>query len=332
MKKVTFVAIVVVLLFAFWSCHGVHGTLKNLSAFESVPIALLTAVVAGIVVSLLGKLAVFIWNEISYRHLNKFWRPLKRKKISIVLSEYEMMGNIDNIDLVKKAIDGSMFYEEMSSFIERLLKYIKISKIAEKVANGVLVSKGTAMTLSNLLKYLPKYVTKTENILVDGDKSGCAHQENLVIVGSPMANNYAKTIFSSLGERYDIPFEIRYCEDTGEIKFIYKEDGTEFKPIINIDTGSSCDYALIINAEYQEALDTRENRNVVILAGAYMYGTEAASRVVTTKEVFKTIGRCVKKMNNCIFLIKVDIINGVLQGPQLKINNRYYIFPLNAKC
>jgi hypothetical protein len=331
MKKADFVVVVMVLSFVFLSCHGVYGNLVKVSPRENVTVALIIAVVAGIIVALLGKLAVFIWSEIKYSPLNKFWRPLKGKYISIVLSEYEMMGNIENIEVMKKIFEDSLFHKEISGLIEPLLKYIKISNIAGKAANGFLVSKGNAKALSNLMKYLPKYVTNTEKILVDGDKSRYEYHKDFVIIGSPMTNNYAKTIFSTLNTRYHMPFEIRYSEDTGEIMFIYNKEGTEFKPTINTHNASGCDYAMIINAKYQEALGNRENRNVILLAGTYMYGTEAASRVVTNIKVFKTIGQYVKEMSNCVFLIKVEIINGVLQEPQLRINNRYYIFPLDVK-
>jgi len=330
MKKVNFVVLVIVLSFVFWSCNGVYGSLKTLSTCESLPVALFVAIVAGIVVNVLGWLFICVWNEFKYRHLNKFWRPLREKYISIVLSEYEMVGSIENFELAKNAIDNSLFSEEVSNLIGCLLKSVQTNKIAEKVANGVLVSKGNAKALSHLMTYLPKHVTKPEKIIADGDKSGRTHYEDLVLVGSPMTNNYSQQIFSFLEERYNIPFEIDYNETTGEIRFIYKKDNTFFEPEINTNNGCGRDYAIIINADYKITPDNK-NRHVIILAGTYMYGTEAASKVITNKKVFKTITRNVKEINNCIFLIEVNIIDGVLQEPQLKINNRYYIFPLEEK-
>jgi len=329
MKKAVFLTATMVLSFVFCSCQG-EQSLMALFECGTMLEALITSIISGIVVCLLSAFIVLICKKIRYRRLNKFWKPFKGKDISIVLSEYEIIGNTEDFEIAKKLFENSLISKKTSSSIEPLLKYIKTSKIAEKVANGVLISKGTAKALSNLMKYLPEYVTKTEKIFVDGDKSKCTHHDDLIIVGSPMSNEYARRIFSSLERLYDMPFDINYNDTIGEIKFVYKKDGTVFKPEIDKSNGGR-DYAIIINAKYKTALNN-EDRNVVILAGGYMYGVDAASKVITNRNIFKTISKYVKEINNCTFLIKAEIINGNLKEPELKINDKYYIFPLKTRC
>jgi hypothetical protein len=252
-----------------------------------------------------------------YKRPNKFWKLLlKDKDISIVLTEYPI--------ITKKTPDASWV-----SILKKLPELIKNYKIVKKVTDGSLVSKGNAKALSNVMKYLSKYVTNTREIFVEGDNYS-HNYEDLVILGSPVNNDYARRIFSGLIERYDIPFEIKDTEDTEEIEFVYKRGGTVtiFKPKID-DKGNGHDYAIIVNAEYEIS------KNVVILAGAYMYGTEAASNMVTNEKLLKTIINAKKgiDINNCIFLIKTQIVKHVPKEPILVeiSDNNYYIFSLRRR-
>jgi hypothetical protein len=246
---------------------------------------------------------VSICKNIRNKRPNKFWKSLlKDKDISIVFTEYQII---------------------QAGLISRLATMLPVSitknlKIVNNVSDGYLVSRGNAKALSNVAMYLSKYVKK--GIFVDGDNY-IQHKEDLVILGSPVTNKYARRIYRDLTERYDIPFEIIDDEERG-IKFVYKMNEDEFKPEINSD-GDGQDYAIIVNAEYQNG------RNVVILAGAYMYGTEAASNAVTNKEILKTINE--KKeidINNCIFLIKTIVVQHTPKDPTLV---DHYIFTLNKK-
>jgi len=259
----------------------------------------------------LSSFYAFIYRNIRNRCLNKFWKPfLKDRDISIVLTEYPIIE--------KKATDASL--------ISRMAGLVKNFKIAEKVSDGYLVSKGNAKALSNVTMYLSKYVAKTKKILVDGNNYPY-HYKDLVILGSPINNDYAHRIFSALKERYyEIPFEIKRDEETG-VKIVYNKE-KNLKPTIN-NEGTGHDYAVIINAEYED------DRNVVILAGAYMYGIEAASNAVTNEKFLKQIINAKKEIdiNNCIFLVKTEVVKHFPKEPTLEkiSDNNYYIFPLRKK-
>lgn len=243
-----------------------------------------------------------------YKRPNKFWKPLlKDKDISIVLTEYPIITD--------------------PSLLSKMAELIKNSKIAKKVSDGYLVSKGNAKALSYVMKYLSKYVAKTKEILVEGNNY-IHHKEDLVILGSPVNNDYAHRRYSHLMETYDMPFEINGSEERGDIEFVYRKNRTVFKPRID-SNGNGDDYAIIVNTEYENG------KNVVILAGAYMYGTEAASKAVTNEKFLKKIINTKNKIdiNNCIFLIKTEVMNHSPREPILvEFNdNNYYIFPLKKR-
>lgn len=229
------------------------------------------------------------------RTVRNFWRPMLRKKISIVLTEYPSTGTDIN------------------------------AKTAQKASSGFLISMGNAMALSNILNYLTSNVTKREELNISGDKSGDNEHGDAVIIGSPANNYFAKNIFSNLQERFDIPFDVEYNMDTGEIGFFSQTNNTYFNPIIK--DGNGVDYAMVIRAEYKDI----PKRYAVMLAGAYMFGVQAAAVAVTSKEVLQKVNEVISNSENYVFMIKTNVINYHPSEPELEIYNQLHIYPLIRK-
>jgi len=226
------------------------------------------------------------------RKSRAFWKPLLKQKLSVVLTEYDTFG------------------DDLSS------------KTAKTAGGGFLISRGNAMALSTLLEYIPIEVSKRSNISVIGDKSGNQNSDHLIIIGSWANNLFAKSIFENLIEKYDIPYDVIWDENTGAIGFKSLADDRVFMPIVKEGQGS--DYAVIIRAKYRSHPD----RYVVMLAGAHMYGAQAAAMAVTNHEMLKHVKKTSHGSSDLLFLIRTSVINNSPCDPELEIGNQVFIHDL----
>src|ERR1051325_1142573 len=182
---------------------------------------LILGLVSGILTVPLISSFIYLYKRFRTRHLRKFWKPFIGQRLAIILNEY--LVNVDN------QFEGT---------------------VQEAVGvGGFLISRGNALALSNLLNFIPDNITKGHNLIVGGDKSGIPNFENLIILGSPVNHLYAQNVFSSLAERFTIPYEVVFNSSTETITIKSKDGIREYLP--KIIGGNGVDYALIIRARYR---------------------------------------------------------------------------------
>src|SRR5205823_2523395 len=127
------------------------------------------------------------------------------------------------------------------------------AKIANKAAGGYLVSKGNAMAMSRLCDFLAHYITKGSSITVCGDKSGVQSDGCSIIIGSPANNLFSQSVFRSLEDRFHVPYNVLYDQQTGEIWFESKDGKNIFHP--GVEKGRGVDYAIVVRAKYKSFPD-----------------------------------------------------------------------------
>jgi hypothetical protein len=204
--------------------------------------------------------------------------------------------------------------------------------VAKKAGGGYLVSMGNALAMKNVYQFLSHGVTDQRQLDVVGDKSGHPTENHMVILGSSANNHFAQEMFNELYRYFDFPYVVDYNQATGEIAFRSHEDpDLRIEPDIREHNGnfSGTDYAIVIKMK-----DGRlPSRYVVILAGAYMWGTEAASLAVKSRQILAEVARQSGDASDVAFLLRTNIVNSLATGPRLleKTDRSYYISALRRR-
>ena len=260
----------------------------NISDILAIPFGILTYFIIEF-----GKKLLFLGKT---RRSRKFWKPFEKEVINIYLTEYRTGGNdLDN-------------------------------KTAQRASDGYLVSKGNAQGMSNIVNGLTEYITNRSNIKVYGDKSGMMFEENLIVLGSTANNKMTQHITKRLNERYNIPFEIDFNTESGEIDISLKNSNVKFDTLIDED-GFGVDYAIIIKAPYR----TSPKKYALILSGAYMYGTQAATHAIFNEEIINKVVARSKGSGACAFLIRTSVANFEPSAPEIEFEKSTYIYHLKER-
>ncbi len=258
---------------------------------------LLSALVSTLVGALITILAY--WSQKLYqyfktRNVRLFWKPFIKKKLTIIITEYPISGND------------------------------RLSNIAKTAGTGWLISKGMALSLAHLLDFCESKITKRQDLIVLGDRTGNLETPDAIILGSPANNPYSKIMYDDLNKMYDIPYRIIWDEDGIPIE-ISSTTGEKFSPAV--ENGLGQDYALIIKADNQLV----PRKSILIIAGCYMWGTKAAAEAVTEAKILNEVAKETKNSSNVAFIIKTRVVNDTSLGPEIEIGNRRFIRPLQLK-
>lgn len=258
---------------------------------------LFSAIISTLVGSLLTLLA--IWSKKFYRFLKtrnvrRFWKPFISNKLTIIITEYPISGED------------------------------RLANIAKTAGSGWLISKGMALSLAHLLDFCESRITKRNEIIVCGDRTGKLETPNMIILGSPANNPYSKSMYEHLSKVYDIPYKIVWEEDGTPIE-ICTASGEKFSPLL-VD-GLGHDYAIVIKANYQSI----PQKSLLIIAGCYMWGTKAGAEAVTEPRILNEVASETGNSSNVAFIVKTRVVNDSPIGPEIEIENRRYVHALKAK-
>jgi hypothetical protein len=248
----------------------------------------------GVLLTLLAYSFRRISNAVKTRNVRRFWKPFLSEKLTIIVLEYPVVG------------------KDM------------LSNVAKIAGAGWLISKGMALSLAHLLDFTEHYVTKRDDITIRGDKTGSVETPNMIIIGSPVSNLHARSMYEHLCNMYEIPYRFNWKTD-GTLIEIHTSDGNIIAP--TLEDGLGEDFALVIKADYQLV----PQKSVLIVAGSYMWATKAAAEAVTEHKILDVVAKETKNYNNVAFLIKTRIINDSALGPEIEIGNRRYISKLTKK-
>lgn len=255
---------------------------------------LLSAIVSTLVGAFLTILAYWLRKAYQFfitRNVRLFWKPFINEKLTIIITEYPILGN----DI--------------------------LSNIAKTAGAGWLISKGMALSLAHLLDFCEGKITKRKDITVCGDRTGSLDTDDMIILGSPANNPYSRSMYEHLSTMYNIPYKIIWEEDGTPIE-ITASTGEKFSP--SIEGGIGNDYALIIKADYQAV----PQKSLLIIAGCYMWGTKAAAEAVTDPRILNEVAKETKNSANVAFIIKTRVVNDNSIGPEIEIENRRFIHSL----
>jgi hypothetical protein len=232
---------------------------------------------------------------IKHYHLRRFWRPFIGRPVTIVVTEYPAAGSD------------------------------QLSRIARIAGAGWLITKGMAYALACLLEFGSAVVTKRKGIIVCGDRTGAQTTDNLIVLGSPANNLFSRSMYKRICETFEIPFEVVLNETDSAIQ-IRTSLGQTFSPSLN-QNGVGEDYALIVKSNYQPVPE----KSVLIIAGCYMWGTEAGARAVTDSGILVEVTKECRGEANIAFIVKTRIMNNIALGPELSIDGSTYISVLQKK-
>lgn len=235
-----------------------------------------------------------IYHYFKTRNVRLFWKPFIKEKLTIIITEYPILGND------------------------------RLSNIAKTAGAGWLISKGMALSLAHLLDFCESKITKRKDIVVCGDRTGTLETSDMIILGSPANNPYSKSMYEHLSKMYNIPYQIIWEEDGTPIE-ITAMTGEKFSP--SIEGGLGNDYALIIKADYQSV----PQKSLLIIAGCYMWGTKAAAEAVTDPKILNEVAKETKNSSNVVFVIKTRVVNDNSIGPEIEIDNKRFIHALQLK-
>lgn len=254
---------------------------------------LVIGVVAGLLVSTLLWLAKRVMVRHRARRLTAFWSPFLQSRLAVVMTEYPAIGS------------------ELTA------------RTAKRASGGYLVSRGNALAMARIKQYLQGASSAaSDQVVVVGDKSSAAEAMDLVVIGSPANNQYARAVFDDLEAEYDLPFSVVLDAVSAEIKF--RHEAGELIP--RIDRGNGTDYALVIRAKLRKAIPTR---HVLVLAGAYMYGAEAAAEAVTERQLIDQVHA--QSSGDVMFLIRTQVVNYQPQRAVLDDTLGRAVFPLHVR-
>lgn len=243
----------------------------------------------------MGAIWLFSWTvrRVQRRGIRSFWGQFLDKRITIVFSDYPILAGTD-----------------------------ATTEVVRRATGGELLSRGNALALVHLMNFLPRYVTKSENISVMGGRSGVTDYEHLILVGSSVSNELAAHLERRLADRFDGLYHVEADSDTQSIG-ITSFDGT-FCLTPTVVHGNGEDYAAITKVIYR----SDPERYAVFLSGAYMYGVEAAAYAVTNRHILNRIRSTLRKCSCLTFLINTTVLNGHTGRPELQFGNRTHIHSL----
>ena len=248
----------------------------------------------GVAITLLGYFSKQLYNLFVTRNVRQFWKSFATQKLTIIVTEYPITGSD------------------------------RLSKIAKVAGAGWLISKGMALSLAHLLDFCEGKVTKRKDITICGDRTGKLETSNMIVLGSPANNLYAKSMFDKLSKMYDIPYQIMW-QDNGTSIEVLTVQGDKFSP--DIENGFGHDYALVIKGQYQ----TVPPKSLIMISGCYMWGTKAGAEAVTDPEILNEVARETSGAENVAFIVKTRVINDSPIGPEIDIDNRQFIQVLKPK-
>lgn len=252
-------------------------------------------IVATIIFVVLTFLSKYFWRKYKDRNLYKFWSSFFGKSLTIVITEYPAKGTD------------------------------RLSSIAKIAGNGWLISKGMALALSYLMNFFENSNrAKKDSLMICGDRTGNSTADNLIILGSPANNPYSRSMYQHLDKNFDLPYKMIW-DDKGVNIGILISEMEQLLP--KEEDGQGHDYALVIKAKYQDT----PSKWVIIVAGCYMWGTEAASKAITNREIINDIAKNSDFHDNVTFIVKTRIVNDSSAGPELIINGKQFIKRIKTK-
>ena len=216
-----------------------------------------------------------VYKSISYynsRNERWFWGRFKDRNLHIIFREYK--------------INSSSHEEE----------------VAKSVGDGFQVSKGMAISMGALVSYCGENVTKPSNITATGDQTTTfeLNKESPICLGSKN-NLITKRVLNEVERYFVFPFDTSWDKSNKVIFIKYLTlTNREYRP--NIDNGSGEDYALVVNAQLP-------NGPVLIVAGAHMWGTQAAVAAITDRIWLKAIRKKFSSSKDFAFILRVRVEN-----------------------
>jgi hypothetical protein len=254
-------------------------------------------VLTGLLVPLIIYLTNQAWNRIKFRKVRNFWRWFIGKQIDIVVTEYDAESTLAAPEAQIALLAGGRF----------------------------LVSRSMARASSTLEQFLTTKVTKREDVYVIGDKSnGAGHYQHTVIIGSPANNNIARSVFESLSGQFAFPWHAVLDSSSGHIYFQHKDGGTLQPQVLN---GQGTDYAMIVRAKMNFA----PYSYIIILAGAYMYGSEAAAKAVINVDVIRSVAKYCGNAENVMFLLKLGVNADRPLNAEIFFDDEFHVYPLTPQ-
>ncbi len=250
----------------------------------------------GVLLTIAAYLARKSYELYKTRNVKKFWRPFLGRSLTVVITEYSPKGND------------------------------RFAKLAKVMGNRWLISRGMTCALTHLLDFCGQRITERKDVIILGDKSGSQTTDNIVILGSPVTNLFAASMFKHLTDVYEMPYSFTWDENI-VTKALVVDPVNNVSLVPEYNDGLGHDFGLIIKATYQ----TVPLKTVLLIAGCHMWGTQSAASAVTNTKILNEVARHTSNASNVAFVIKTRILNNSPVGPELDINGRRYIQPLKLK-
>lgn len=206
----------------------------------------------------------------------RFWQKFAEKQnVTIILSEYESnpTTELGSTEAIRKAI------------------------------NKHSVSMGNAKAMANLLIFFSKGDRFNLDPNVQGSETGeltgnnTKTKSNVILLGSQLSNKISKEKIQHLKEKkIIIPYEVRENTEKNIIEMYHiMDEKTTYRSTVD-EKGNGTDYALIIKTQNPNGSD--QGRELIILAGSYMYGVEAAAQMITEPDDLEDINKKMDKYNS----------------------------------
>lgn len=232
-----------------------------------------------------------LFDRLRRRSIRKFWSSYIGKPVNIVITEYNLP---DNNSLP--------------------------ANIARSAGLGTLLitrCMGSAMT--HMMNFCSRYISKPEDVKVTGGNEGLV-EDNLIILGTPLANRVSEAIFTDIANHFDVPWNFRWNSNTRKIEIYNSNISCSLSANLNADTCGD-DYTLIIKAP----CDRNCKKWAVIIGACLMFGTEEGAKAITNPKILDEVCKKTKGAEGVAFIIKTRIINGRSRGSELM---EVYIQPL----
>jgi len=264
---------------------------------EQTLIQLVTAFIAFVLGVLISRLRE-IWAYFSAR---KFWRPLLRRDLTLVLGDgFPDLQGFEESDVVGRG---------------------------DLVGSYELTTKFAAMGFRRLQ---PVFADK----MIGSDPSGAGLRKNLIVLGGPDANSLTRYCLSRLNCTYLV--EWLDAADSGSIsvgKISATRQIPELKPTRYAPAGLAAhrpemddenlvvrDYGVIIRARNPFLSPGAKDKRIVVIYGFYGFGTLAAVLYSLERDFFREI-QDTKEDIECI--VTCDVVNDTPQRPRRTYLARY---------
>jgi len=170
---------------------------------------------------------------------------------------------------------------------------------------GLIASKNESIALGELSQFLSSIGSSDIKFHSSGSKLDLT-QTNLILLGGPINNPVSKKVF----EKINSPLQFL------DHKIIDSEEQITFSP-----TEGKNDFGLVIIGENPYS----QSRQMMILAGSYATGTQAAVRaIITPSLIIKIVKNYVKKNRKSVFVVKTEIVEGQIQMPTIYTSPRHF--------